>query len=666
MRLLDSLDLPHDLKRLAPRELDRLAQEIREEIIHTVAKTGGHLASSLGAVDLAIALHAVLDSPRDKIIWDVGHQAYAHKIITGRRAAFGSLRQYGGLSGFPRRDESPHDAFNTGHSSTSVSAALGMAMARDLKGEDFTVVAVIGDGSLTGGMAFEALNHAGHVKTDLIVVLNDNEMSISPNVGALASYLARIRTEPRLLKLRQDIERVLEGVPRIGKDLAESLRRLKGSVKYLVVPGMLFESLGFTYLGPLDGHDISSVMRTIEDARAKGGPVLVHVVTKKGRGYAPAERDPRRFHGVGRFDVASGELPKQPGPPTFTQVFGETLASIAAEDDRIVAITAAMPDGTGLDVFARLHPDRFFDVGIAEQHAVTLAAGLASLGIVPVAAIYSTFLQRAYDQIVHDVALQGLHVVFAVDRAGLVGEDGPTHHGAFDLAYLRGVPGMTLMAPADEEELVAMVRAALSMDGPVAVRYPKSQGFGQAALRPPQPVERGKGVLVQDGDDVAIVAIGSMVHPSLQAARLLEREGVRAAVVNARFAKPLDEDLLIQVTESCRRIVVVEEGTPLGGFGSAVLETLARRGYGEQAVAVSHLALPDAFVQHGSREALLAACGLTPMHIARAAQDLCGADNSASRSWRGLHRSLQEQRRGSSSPDVGVAKWEAQTTLSRE
>lgn len=656
------MDLPHDLKQLSPRDLDRLASEIREEIIRTVAKTGGHLASSLGAVDLAIALHAVLDSPRDKIIWDVGHQAYAHKIITGRRAVFGSLRQFGGISGFPRRDESPHDAFNTGHSSTSVSAALGMAKARDLKGEDFTVVAVIGDGSLTGGMSFEALNHAGHVKTDLIVVLNDNEMSISPNVGALASYLARIRTEPRLLKLRQDIERVLEGVPRIGRDLAESLRRLKGSVKYLVVPGMLFESLGFTYLGPLDGHDIPSVMRTIEDARAKGGPVLVHVVTKKGRGYAPAEKDPRRFHGVGKFDAASGELPRQPGPPTYTEVFGEALARFAADDARIVAITAAMPDGTGLDVFGRLHPDRFFDVGIAEQHAVTLAAGLASQGLVPVAAIYSTFLQRAYDQIVHDVALQGLHVVFAVDRAGLVGEDGPTHHGAFDLAYLRSVPGMTVMAPADEEELVAMLRAALLMDGPVAVRYPKSQGWGHAALRPPRPVERGRGVLVREGDDVAIVAIGSMVHPSLQAARILERRGVSAAVVNARFAKPLDEDLLLKVAGRCRRMVVVEEGTSLGGFGSGALETLARRGRGGDALAFRHLALPDAFVQHGPREALLASCGLTPAHIAKAAMELCAADTDAA--WK--RRGSEDENRDQPSPGAEVAKWQAQTMLSRE
>ncbi len=637
-----------------------LAAEIREEIIHTVSKTGGHLAPSLGAVDLAVALHAVLDSPRDKIIWDVGHQAYAHKLLTGRRESFATLRQFGGVAGFPRRDESPHDAFNTGHSSTSISAALGMAKARDLKGDDFTVVAVIGDGSLTGGMAFEALNHAGHVKGDLIVVLNDNEMSISPNVGALASYLARLRTEPRLLKLRQDLERILEGIPRIGKDLAESVRRLKGSLKYLVVPGMLFESLGFTYLGPLDGHDIPSVMRTVEDARAKGGPVLIHVITKKGRGYRPAEADPRKFHGVGKFDVESGELARSSGPPTYTQVFGETIADLAARDPRIVAITAAMPDGTGLDTFGRRHPDRFFDVGIAEQHAVTFAAGLASQGLMPVAAIYSTFLQRAYDQIVHDVALQGIHVVFAVDRAGLVGEDGPTHHGAFDLAYLRSVPGMTVMAPADEGELVAMLSYALALDGPVAVRYPRSQGLGEAAFRPSKPIDLGKGVVVREGDDVAIVAIGSMVHPSLQAAEILQRRGVAAAVVNARFAKPLDEDLLLEAAGRSGRVVVVEEGTAVGGFGSGVAAAFARRTGAP--VAMRHLALPDSFVEHGAREVLLAACGLTPHHIAEVAIDLCQTGRGAPPRRAGSCRAGQEN----VAAGAEVTGWQAQTMLLRK
>ncbi len=622
-RLLDSLELPGDLKTLTVQDLRRLASEIREEIVSTVSRTGGHLAPSLGAVELAIALHSVLESPRDKIIWDVGHQAYAHKLLTGRRRAFATLRQHGGISGFPRRDESPHDAYSTGHSSTSISAALGIAKARDLKGERFTVAAVIGDGSLTGGMAFEALNHAGQLKTDLIVVLNDNEMSISRNVGAMASYLSRLRTEPRLLRLRQDLERLLEGIPRIGKELAESARRLKGSLKYLVVPGMLFENLGFTYLGPLDGHDIAAVMRTVEDARAKGGPVLIHVITRKGRGYPPAEADPERFHGVGKFDVATGEVVRAPGPPSFTEVFGEALVRLADRDPRIVAITAAMPDGTGLGAFMSSHPSRFFDVGIAEQHAVTLAGGLAAAGLVPVVAIYSTFLQRAYDQIVHDVALPGLHVVFAVDRAGLVGEDGPTHHGALDLAYLRSVPGMIVMAPADEQELAAMLEYALGLSAPVAVRYPRAPGWGRAIHRREEPLSLGKGAMLRDGKDVAIVALGSMVYPSLQAAETLRRQGIAASVVNARFAKPLDEDLVLEVAGRCGKVVAVEEGTALGGFGSAVAEVLARRG--TDRFELCQLAIPDRFIEHGPREALLAACGLSERHIADAALTLCRA-----------------------------------------
>ncbi|MFZ5925221.1 MAG: 1-deoxy-D-xylulose-5-phosphate synthase [Bacillota bacterium] len=622
-RLLDSLDLPGDLKTLALQDLKQLASEIREEIINTVSKTGGHLAPSLGVVELAVALHAVLDSPRDRIIWDVGHQAYAHKLLTGRYRAFATLRQYGGISGFPRRDESPHDAYNTGHSSTSISAALGIAKARDIKGERFTVVAVIGDGSLTGGMAFEALNHAGHLRTDLIVVLNDNEMSISRNVGAMAAYLSRLRTEPRLLKLRQEMERLLEGIPRIGKDLAESARKLKGSLKYLVVPGMLFENLGFTYLGPLDGHDIPSIMRTVEDARAKGGPVLIHVITKKGRGYPPAEADPRKFHGVGKFDVATGEILHEPAPPSFTEVFGDAIVRLAERDSRIVAITAAMPDGTGLDAFMRRYPERFFDVGIAEQHAVTLAGGLASQGLIPVVAIYSTFLQRAYDQIVHDVALPGLHVVFAVDRAGIVGEDGPTHHGALDLSYLRSIPGMTVMAPADEEELVAMLDYAVGLPGPVALRYPRSPGWGRGNARRCRPLELGKGAVLREGSDVAIVALGSMVHPSLQAASVLKRKGIDVTVVNARFAKPLDEDVLLDVAGRCGRMVVVEEGTIAGGLGNAVADLLARRG--REHIPLVCLAIPDRFVEHGPRETLLVACGLSQHHIAKAALTLCQA-----------------------------------------
>lgn len=651
-RLLDSLELPRDLKTLALQDLKQLASEIREEIINTVSRTGGHLAPSLGVVELAVALHAVLDSPRDKIIWDVGHQAYAHKLLTGRHRAFATLRQYGGMSGFPRRDESLHDAYNTGHSSTSISAALGIAKARDIKGERFNVVAVIGDGSLTGGMAFEALNHAGHLRTDLIVVLNDNEMSISRNVGAMAAYLSRLRTEPRLLRLRQEMERLLESIPRIGKDLAESARKLKGSLKYLVVPGMLFENLGFTYLGPLDGHDISSIMRTVEDARAKGGPVLIHVITKKGRGYPPAEADPRKFHGVGKFDIATGEILHEPAPPSFTEVFGDAVVRLAERDPRIVAITAAMPDGTGLDAFMRRYPERFLDVGIAEQHAVTLAGGLASQGLIPVVAIYSTFLQRAYDQIVHDVALPGLHVVFAVDRAGIVGEDGPTHHGALDLSYLRSIPGMTVMAPADEEELAAMLDYAVGLPGPVALRYPRSPGWGRGNARRCRPLDLGKGVILREGSDVAIVALGSMVHPSLQAASVLKRKGIDATVVNARFAKPLDEDILLEVAGRCGRMIVVEEGTIAGGLGNAVADLLARRG--REHIPLVCLAIPDRFVEHGPREALLAACGLSQHHIAKAALTLCQAGQEAAATFGS---------EASQAAGAGVNRWHVGTPL---
>ncbi len=620
-RLLDHLDLPSGLKALTPGQLRQLASEIREEIVDTVSRTGGHLASSLGAVELAIALHASLDSPTDKIIWDVGHQAYAHKLLTGRREAFRTLRQHGGMSGFPRRDESPHDAFTTGHSSTSISAALGIAKARDIKRERFTVAAVIGDGSLTGGMAFEALNHAGQLKTDLIVILNDNEMSISRNVGAMATYLTRLRTEPRLLRLRREMERVLEGIPRIGRELAESARRLKGSLKYLVVPGMLFECLGFTYLGPLDGHDIPALMRTIEDARAKGGPVLIHVVTQKGRGYPPAEADPRKFHGVGAFDAATGRVLAEAGPPSFTQAFGEAIVRLGEREPRLVAITAAMPDGTGLDPFLKRFPDRSFDVGIAEQHAVTLAAGLASQGLIPVVAIYSTFLQRAYDQIVHDVALPGLHVVFAVDRAGLVGEDGPTHHGALDVSYLRGIPGMTVMAPADEEELEAMLGFAVELGRPVAIRYPRSPGMGERCIRPRARLELGRAAVVREGEDVAIVALGSMVHPAIEAAASLESEGLSAAVVNARFAKPVDAELILHLAERTRGVVVVEEGAGPGGLGDAIAELVASRA--GRRVHVACLTLPDRFVEHGARQTLLSECGLAPEGIAAAAVALC-------------------------------------------
>lgn len=620
-RLLDELDLPKGLKHLMLSQLQQVAGEIREEIIDTVSKTGGHLASSLGVVELALAIHTVLESPNDKVIWDVGHQAYAHKILTGRLKEFASLRQYGGISGFPRTDESPHDVFDTGHASTSISVALGIAETRDLRDEDFTVLAVIGDGSLTGGMAFEALNHAGQLGTDLIVVLNDNEMSISRNVGGLASYLSRIRTEPHLLKARRELERIIKNIPFIGKDVSESMRKLKGSLKYLVIPSMLFEDLGFTYLGPLDGHNIPLLIRTIQHAKAKGGPVLIHVVTKKGKGYPQAEADPRAFHGVGKFHVPSGKLLASGGSKSLSEIFGEAVVRAASKDPRIIAITAAMPDGTGLNTFMKAYPERFFDVGIAEQHAVTMAGGLASQGFIPVVAIYSTFLQRAYDQIVHDVALQGLHVVFAVDRAGLVGEDGPTHHGNLDIAFLRSIPGMTVMAPMDEDELVSMLDFALGMKGPCAFRYPRSSAMDEKKIKACPPIEYGRGTLLLDGQDVAIIALGSMVYPSLDAAAILKNKGISAAVVNARFAKPVDEPLILKVSNRCKKALVVEEASVIGGLGNAVSDILSRKTQGK--VDFAHLGIPDDFVTHGPREILLAECGLSAIGIAEAALRLC-------------------------------------------
>ena len=621
VRLLDELDLPKALKLLTLDQLQQVAGEIREEIIDTVSKTGGHLASNLGVVELALSIHTVLDSPKDKIIWDVGHQSYAHKILTGRLERFPSLRQYGGISGFPRTDESPHDVYNTGHASTSISAALGIAKARDLRREDYSVLAVIGDGSLTGGMAFEALNHAGQLGTDIIVILNDNEMSIARNVGGLASYLSRIRTEPHLLRVRQRLDQIIKGIPIIGEDVSESVRRFKGSLKYLVVPSMLFEDLGFTYLGPLDGHDMPLLIYTIQQAKAKGGPVLIHVVTKKGKGYSPAEEDPRAFHGVSGFRVPSGKILASNSHKSMSEAFGEALVAAAAKDPRIVAITAAMPDGTGLSPFMKKYPNRFFDVGIAEGHAVTMAGGLASQGFIPVVAIYSTFLQRSYDQIVHDIALQGLHVIFAVDRAGLVGEDGPTHHGNLDIAFLRSIPGMTVMAPIDEDELVAMLDFALDMKGPCALRYPRLCAADKEKKRECPPVEHGKGVLLEDGRDVAIIALGSMVYPSLDAAEILKTEGISAAVVNARFAKPVDEPLILEIAAKCKKVLVVEEASVVGGLASEVADILCKNV--EWKVQFAGLGIPDDFVAHGPRDVLLAEYGLSPDGIAKAAMRLC-------------------------------------------
>ncbi|ACX52500.1 deoxyxylulose-5-phosphate synthase [Ammonifex degensii KC4] len=613
--MLARVNTPEDLKALSLAELEELAAELREFIINTVAHTGGHLAPNLGVVELTLALYRVFDFPRDKIIWDVGHQCYVHKIITGRKERFGTLRQLGGVSGFPSREESPYDIFGTGHASTSISAALGLAKARDLAGDHYAVVAVIGDGALTGGMALEALNHAGHLQTDLIVVLNDNEMSISKNVGALANYLSRLRSDPAYRRLQEEFESLTSRLPGFGPRLRDFLSRLKGSVKYLVVPGMFFEELGFTYLGPVDGHHLPTLLRILERARALKGPVLVHVVTRKGKGYKPAEEDPDLYHGVGPFNPETGELYSS-SLPTYTEIFGRTLVRLAEEDPRIVAITAAMPSGTGLKLFAQRFPHRFFDVGIAEQHAVTFAAGLAVGGYRPVVAIYSTFLQRAYDQIIHDVCLQRLPVVFALDRAGIVGEDGATHQGLFDLAYLRSIPHMVVMAPADENELQHMLKTALTHEGPIALRYPRGTGLGVTLDADPRPLPIGQGVVLREGRDVTLIAIGNMVPRALKAAEELAAQGISAAVINARFVKPLDIELILRYAKRTRWVVTIEEGILAGGFGSAVAECLTSHGLGE--VKITRLGIEDTFVEHGHPEELRKKYGLDVQGIVRA------------------------------------------------
>ncbi|WP_334110180.1 1-deoxy-D-xylulose-5-phosphate synthase [Thermodesulfitimonas autotrophica] len=615
MSVLERVNAPEDLRRLKIEELSQLAAELRELIIETVAQTGGHLAPNLGVVELTIALHRVFQAPRDKIVWDVGHQCYAHKILTGRRERFKTLRQFGGISGFPCRDESVYDAFGAGHASTSISAALGLAKARDFNQEDYAVVAVIGDGALTGGMALEALNHAGHIKANFIVVLNDNEMSISKNVGALAGYLTRLRTDPMYHRSREEFEALIQKIPAIGPRMLRVLERLKDSVKYLVVPGMFFEELGYTYLGPVDGHSIPALLRTLEKAKGLKGPVLVHVVTRKGKGYPPAEKDPDTFHGVGPFNPLTGEV-YGAGKITYTEVFGQTLVRLAEEDPRIVAITAAMTTGTGLKTFARRFPQRFFDVGIAEQHAVTLAAGLAAGGWRPVVAIYSTFLQRAYDQIVHDVCLQCLPVVFALDRAGIVGEDGATHQGLFDIAYLRSIPNMALMAPMDENELQHMLKTALLYGGPCAIRYPRGRGTGCALEKEPRPLPFGQALVLRDGRDVSLFALGNTVAAALEAAERLAAQGIEAAVVNARFVKPLDTSLLLRFARRTRRVVTVEEGVLAGGFGSAVAELLMDNGLGN--VELVRLGINDTFVPHGAPALLRERYGLTAENIVAA------------------------------------------------
>jgi 1-deoxy-D-xylulose-5-phosphate synthase len=604
---LDTIDAPCDLKALDAAQLAQLAQEIRETLISTVAETGGHLAPNLGAVELTLGLHRALECPADKIVWDVGHQSYVHKLITGRRAEFDTLRTYGGVCGFPKRSESPFDVHDTGHASTSVSVALGLACARDIVGGDETIVAVIGDGSLTGGMAFEALNHLGHLQKRMIVLLNDNEMSISPNVGALSGYLARVRLDRRYMRLRDDVESAL-GKTKLGAAMVAAGEAAKESFKQLLVPGMLFEELGLKYVGPIDGHDIAQVERAVRLAKAVDGPVLIHAVTRKGKGYTPAEENPDTFHGISPFSVESGKVNGGGKGVSYTEVFGATLVAAAEKDPRIVAITAAMPQGTGLAQFAERFPDRFYDVGIAEEHAVGLAAGLASGGLLPVVAIYSTFMQRAYDQLIMDVALQGLHVVFALDRAGIVGEDGPTHHGVFDLSFLRTVPELAVLAPADEAELVNMLWTALALDGPVALRYPRGSGAGVPLPEVPELLEVARAEVRRRGSACAILAAGRMVGVAEGAAALLADDGIDVSVVNLRWVKPLDlETVAWAATHPL--VVTLEENTTIGGVGAAVLEALSDLG---TAAPVLRLAVPDCFVTHGAMGLLLDEVGLTP------------------------------------------------------
>lgn len=604
MTILQHLKSPADLKGLSISELETLAGELRQTIIATVAVNGGHLASSLGVVELTIALHRVLDSPQDKIVWDVGHQVYAHKLLTGRLEQFSTLRQLDGLSGFPKRHESPHDVFDVGHSGTSISAALGMAAARDTLGGMEKIVAVIGDGSLTGGIAFEGLNHAGHLKRDLIVILNDNEMSISANVGALSAFLNRKMTSDLMVRFKKETESFLTSLPRFGRDLLQIARRAEDSLKGFLTPGMLFESFGFNYVGPIDGHRLDLLCEMLQNVKKMSGPVLVHVITRKGKGYAPAEANPSLFHGVGPFDPVTGVVKaKKGGAASYTATFGKMIVELAEKDPTIVAITAAMCDGTGLNDFAARFPDRFYDVGIAEQHAVTFAAGLANRGLKPVVALYSTFLQRAYDNVLHDVALQDLPVVFALDRGGLVGADGPTHHGLFDFSYLRHIPNMVVMAPRNEEELRRALVTGLAYQGPFAFRYPRGNGVGVPLTENPQSFEIGKGEKLRNGKDGVIFAIGTVVADALAAAEILSAEGLELTVIDARFVKPLDLDLLAKEAGAHCFIVTVEEHVLLGGFGSAVTEALTSMSLH---LPILMIGLPDLFIEQGSQAELKA------------------------------------------------------------
>ena len=630
---MEKVNFPKDIKELSFPDLEKLASELREFLIKHVSETGGHLSSNLGIVELTIALHKVFNTPEDKIIWDVGHQTYVHKIITGRKEYFDSLRKYNGLAGFPKTSESPYDFFNTGHSSTAISAALGIAKARDLKKENYSVISVVGDGALTGGIAFEALNDAGRSNSNLIVVLNDNEMSISKNVGGLSSYLSKIRSEPFYFKVKKDVDFILNKIPTVGKSAARIIDKAKGTIKYMIMPGIIFEELGFTYLGPIDGHDIQKLTEVFSRAKKMNGPIFIHVCTIKGKGYQFAEKRPDEYHGISPFQIETGEV-KVKNDKCYSDIFGKEMVKLAEKHKDIVAITAAMPNGTGLVEFAKKFPNRFFDVGIAEQHAVTFAAGLASNGITPVVAIYSTFLQRAYDQILHDVSLQNLHVVFAIDRAGIVGEDGETHQGVYDICYLRHMPNISILAPADYIEMIMMLEyAILYHKGPIAIRYPKGIGCWNTCDKiisdnnlmmnckeqfrelPRMSIKYGKGVLLKEGKDLTILAAGSMAITSLKVAAELEKLGISAEIINPRFLKPLDEDLIINSISKTGSIATMEDGIIDGGFGSSVIEMINGKGFSignnnenndsddnKRNITVKTFGFPNEPIPQGSRE----------------------------------------------------------------
>lgn len=623
---LEKITNPKELKKISRDDFGALAAEIRDRIIRVVSRTGGHLASSLGAVELTIALHYCFDAPNDIIVWDVGHQAYAHKILTGRNERFDTLRQKDGISGFPSRFESAYDPFCMGHSSTSVSLALGRALARDLNAGQEKVVAVIGDGALTGGMAFEALNHAGHIGRDLLVVLNSNDMAIAPSVGALSTYLNKIISKPVYNRFKEARENFLrQRLGRIGPRLLKLVDKFEEMLKGLIVPGIFFEEMGFQYFGPLDGHNTALLCDTLQNLKKLKGPLFLHVVTKKGKGFTPAEDEPVRFHGTTCFDMVSGEVvgTLQKTDASFTDIFGCELVAMAEKNDKIVAVTAAMPEGTGLHRFAESFPERFFDVGIAEQHAVGFAAGLARGGLKPYVAVYSTFLQRSYDQIFEEACLQNLGIVFCLDRAGIVGEDGPTHHGIFDLAYLRTLPNITVMAPADRDDLQAMMKYAQHLESPCSIRYPKDVAIIRPGSVPSTPVVAGKGEVLRQGSDVALIALGSMVYPALDAAAMLLPERIFASVVNARFVKPMDESLILDLYSKCRALVVIEEGVVRGGFGSAVLEVLEKNGVlYKDPKPLKCLGLPGEFITFDKRRALLDRCGLNPSSIVTCVKEL--------------------------------------------